>query len=34
MANLQRTPILESAAEIIGPYDHQVGEDGWVSAIV
>ena len=31
MATLQRTPILESAAEIIGPYDHQVGEDGWVS---
>lgn len=31
MSNLTRTPLLQSAAEIVGPYDHLVSEDGWVS---
>jgi len=31
MSNLTRTPLLESAAEIVGPYDHLVSDDGWVS---
>lgn len=31
MSNLTRTPLLQSAAEIVGPYDHLVNEDGWVS---
>ena len=31
MSNLTRTPLLQSAAEIVGPYDHLVSDDGWVS---
>ena len=31
MLNLTRTPLLQSAAEIVGPYDHLVSDDGWVS---
>ena len=31
MSNLTRTRLLQSAAEIVGPYDHLVSEDGWVS---
>ena len=31
MSNLTRTPLLQSAAEIVGPYNHLVSEDGWVS---
>ena len=31
MSNLTRTPLLESKVEIVGPYDHMVSEDGWVS---
>jgi hypothetical protein len=31
MSNFTRTPLLQSAAEIVGPYDHLVSEDGWVS---
>ncbi len=31
MSNLTRTRLLQSAAEIVGPYDYLVSEDGWVS---
>jgi GDSL-like Lipase/Acylhydrolase family len=31
MSNLTRTPLLQSAAEIVGPYDHLVSDNGWVS---
>ena len=31
MSNLTRTPLLQSVAEIVGPYDHLVSDDGWVS---
>ena len=31
MLNLTRTPLLQSAAEIVGPHDYLVSEDGWVS---
>ena len=31
MANLARTPLLSSAVEVSGPYDHQVNEEGWVT---
>ena len=31
MSNLIRTPLLQSAAEIVGPHDYLVSEDGWVS---
>lgn len=31
MANLLRTPILDSKVEFVGPYDHMLSDDGWVS---
>lgn len=31
MASLTRTALLDSAAEVVGPYDHQISDDGWVS---
>ncbi len=31
MSNFTCTPLLQSAAEIVGPYDHLVSDDGWVS---
>lgn len=31
MSQISRTPILQSPVEIVGPYDHIVNEDGWVS---
>ena len=31
MSNLTRTPLLKSDVEIVGPYDHLVSDDGWVS---
>jgi len=31
MANLTRTPLLQTSVEVIGPYDHQISEDGWIS---
>ena len=31
MASLQRSAILESPVEVLGPYDHQISDDGWVT---
>ena len=31
MASLTRTALLDSAVEVVGPYDHQISDDGWVS---
>lgn len=31
MTSLTRTALLDSPVEVVGPYDHQVSDDGWVS---
>jgi lysophospholipase L1-like esterase len=31
MANLTATRLLDSPVEVVGPYDHQINEDGWVA---
>ena len=31
MTSLTRTALLDSPIEVVGPYDHQVSDDGWVS---
>ena len=31
MASLKRSAILESPVEVLGPYDHQISDDGWVT---
>lgn len=31
MAALTKVPLLQSKVEIVGPYDHQVNDEGWVS---
>jgi len=31
MATLTPIPLLESQVEVVGPYDHQVNDDGWVA---
>ena len=31
MATLTPIPLLESQVEVVGPYDHQINDDGWVA---